>query len=175
MTTRTPQELADELRIVADGAFEGGNYHPVSITHAFAQELLAALEAASTPTEPIAPGASVPEPDFEKLACAIGFEHDEEWSETERSYGGGGLKVCREKLIEIIRTLAERMYRLGQRSAAPQWRPISEAPKDGTLILVWDGHTRIGTTYASPDLRRNDYTHFMPLPSPPAAQTREGE
>lgn len=68
----------------------------------------------------------------------------------------------------------------------PQWRPIEEAPKDGTAILLFfpEGFCHVGTwlpksnvwavTYRKPDLHYFDVdrpTHWMPLPTPPGETT----
>lgn len=82
----------------------------------------------------------------------------------------------------------ERLFALARRGAAVQWRPIEEAPKDGTPILLliqfpdepphiitalWDGRvpkwpwrpvggsSAYGEEYA---------THWQPLPPPPAGE-----
>lgn len=69
-----------------------------------------------------------------------------------------------------------------------EWRPISEAPRDGRLVLLWIPHPDGGCVIAPsvesveagawekakiyhlngewPDVRWNP-THWMPLPTPP--------
>jgi len=64
-----------------------------------------------------------------------------------------------------------------QADAQPQWAPISEAPKDGTLVLLSDGKYRhVGYYCDKPNLGGygpwhwgivHQPTHFMPLPEPP--------
>lgn len=72
------------------------------------------------------------------------------------------------------------MHHVAAAYEAAMWRPIEEAPKDGTVVLVWNGRsvqraywdkiesawvllfrttTRRKPAYASP-------THFRPLPKP---------
>ena len=72
-----------------------------------------------------------------------------------------------------------RLFALARRGAAVQWRPIEEAPKDGTHILVTNGKRQaaaywwpavwMGTTHCG----MNEPTHWMPLPPPPAGETNE--
>jgi hypothetical protein len=61
---------------------------------------------------------------------------------------------------------------------AAMWRPISEAPKDHTLVLVWDGREVTEDFYAPRDPwtasgdehgHRISVTHFQPMPRPPSA------
>ena len=67
-----------------------------------------------------------------------------------------------------------RLLALARRVAAMQWRPISEAPRDGTRILI---------TNKTPFVSRYQYgvwdvdggqvynaTHWMPLPPPPEGE-----
>lgn len=81
----------------------------------------------------------------------------------------------------------ERFLALARRGAAAAWRPISEAPKDGTPLLLlwpdaaekmavmwWDEYVEnwqgyydgINPGYLPP-------THWMPLPPPPAGEPRD--
>ena len=68
----------------------------------------------------------------------------------------------------------DRLLALAHRGAAMQWRPISEAPRDGTRILI---------TNKTPFVSRYQYgvwdvdggqvynaTHWMPLPPPPEGE-----
>lgn len=75
--------------------------------------------------------------------------------------------------------------RLEAAEAAMQWRPISEAPKDGTIILVhrfgcatpflaaWlDGAAIAQPGWHHVDINKRfhtDPTHYLPLPAPPEA------
>ena len=60
------------------------------------------------------------------------------------------------------------------------WRPISEAPKDGSFILTWNGYFYVLGVWVSYSKvwaqacvgkMKPQPTHFMPLPAPP--QTEE--
>lgn len=63
------------------------------------------------------------------------------------------------------------------RAAGPEWRPISEAPKDGTVVLVWAAPFQDlpgfqSTASYHPDAgwcvdELREVTHFLPLPTPP--------
>lgn len=75
------------------------------------------------------------------------------------------------------------------RGRASGWQPISEAPKDGTSVLLSDGKQvtyggwisaadqgaepgeehLIAAGWWSVDLSDNNPTHFLPLPSPPGS------
>lgn len=93
--------------------------------------------------------------------------------------------------------IAWRGYRAGLASQAQQsqWMPIETAPRDGTVIIVWDGYTGFGSTvgaayWSKEVLYREDLcildepagwrwssdnskngmaraTHWMPLPPAP--------
>lgn len=73
------------------------------------------------------------------------------------------------------------------RQVEEEWRPISEAPKDGTPILGWrKGWERPGVvayfgSYWCWDLADakiipsdSEPTHFKPLPAPPVTTPKEG-
>lgn len=57
------------------------------------------------------------------------------------------------------------------------WQPISSAPRDGTLVILWsrigpggaDLYYRANGVWNSPRgfLSDGDATHWMPLPPPP--------
>lgn len=67
----------------------------------------------------------------------------------------------------------------------PEWRPIEEAPKDGTWLLVWSNYNwgNVWPAYWKSDKRNKknggywcssvgspgvrEVTHFMPFPTPP--------
>ena len=73
----------------------------------------------------------------------------------------------------------------------PAWQPIATAPKDGTEILLTDGSQVWAAVWSFPpqvadpthtDWESSDghslpivFTHWMPLPSPPAQATAEKE
>ena len=74
--------------------------------------------------------------------------------------------------------LAQQAYIAGATKYAPKWRPIEEAPKDGTKIICYlpYGGGFIMQTYWLLDERGGvwhaeggecDPTHFMPLPELP--------
>ena len=76
---------------------------------------------------------------------------------------------------------ADRLFALARRGAAVQWRPISEAPMDGTPILGC-----VSGVMATVSFRYGDFSliecgrcaedgvwwpdHWMPLPPPPAGE-----
>ena len=54
------------------------------------------------------------------------------------------------------------------------WRDITSAPKDGTRVMVWDGHDVqvaffVSESYGwrSDELCSEELTHWQPLPLPP--------
>lgn len=69
----------------------------------------------------------------------------------------------------------------------PEWRPIAEAPRDGTPIIAWCGNTKypVFTQFKDNEWRashygaREPYWYYgdlkywvaMPLPSPPKGKT----
>ena len=68
------------------------------------------------------------------------------------------------------------------------WQPIETAPKDGTLILVWDGRQAFSGFWGRVSHPLNPLgwvgghcqinhitqpTHWMPLPSPPQTGSDE--
>ena len=85
------------------------------------------------------------------------------------------------------RHLPQLIARLEAAEAAMQWRPIEEAPKDGTEIMTWVGGVaqpfvylcRWSDSYSIHGLGGNwtdglcnmgiEVTHYMPLPAPPEA------
>lgn len=82
----------------------------------------------------------------------------------------------------------ETLIRAAQSQPVSQWRPISEAPRDGTRMLAWaspcievsfvayDEDSKCWFCPNSPHLTvHTEPTHFMPLPSPPTAEPKEGE
>ena len=65
------------------------------------------------------------------------------------------------------------MNALACRGAAVQWRPISEAPKDGTKVLLWNGFINIGWWTGSRWMWAAEIFHctnWMPLPPPPESK-----
>lgn len=93
----------------------------------------------------------------------------------------------RENSFEYSAISKGECFHIWNAASAPQWRPIAEAPKDGTVILLLDADHSCPSVYAgkwAPDdicdwmfigqdnelngfLRRYPPTHFMPLPQPP--------
>ena len=87
----------------------------------------------------------------------------------------------------------ERLFALARRGAEMQWRPIEEAPKDGTMVLMRDDaeDEELETIYfAMMGIWTHGKWHFpgsggwqpspwfvplrwMPLPPPPAGETNE--
>ena len=81
-----------------------------------------------------------------------------------------------------------RLFALARRGAAVQWRPIKEAPKDGSRILLRIGNLVGSGRFGHPHawgITDNDgfycdgadlpsgATHWMPLPLPPAGETSD--
>ena len=77
----------------------------------------------------------------------------------------------------------DRLFALARRGAAVQWRPIKEAPKDGSRILLRIGNLVGSGRFGHPHawgITDNDgfycdgadlpsgATHWMPLPPPPS-------
>ena len=58
---------------------------------------------------------------------------------------------------------------------APQWQPMSDMPKDGTKVLMYDGfdcvvaYCNFATAeFYTESLCCEPFTHWMPLPDPPS-------
>lgn len=57
------------------------------------------------------------------------------------------------------------------------WQPIKTAPKDGTWVLCWGEDAKHGVAKFYPNpiwAEYPEYTHWMPLPAPPADLEGEG-
>lgn len=52
---------------------------------------------------------------------------------------------------------------------APAWQPIATAPKDGTVILAYNGE-RVLVRWSDIDNCHPQPTHWFPLPSPPDSE-----
>ena len=92
----------------------------------------------------------------------------------------------------LVRDAALSAYKEGRAAHPGGWRPIETAPKDGSVLLLWDGEAQdmgwmsnchIGFWSEPIDApgdwidgmgRREEFypTHWRPLPSPPV---KEGE
>ena len=80
-----------------------------------------------------------------------------------------------EGLDSTAEDIVDELAALAQPTAAPtDWRPISEAPNAGRVILVSDGKGVWLDCILEGAWWENNaptgYTHFMPLPAPPATQ-----
>lgn len=94
------------------------------------------------------------------------------------------------RTVSMFDTSLDRLFALARRGAAVQWRPIEEAPKDGTMVLMRDDaeDEELETIYFA---MTGIWTHgkwhfpgsggwqpspwfvpvrFMPLPPPPAGE-----
>lgn len=77
------------------------------------------------------------------------------------------------------------LYDLARRGAAVQWRPIEEAPKDGTEFIAYRPDAGVFTASYDPeqecwfanhgyeDITDDQPTHWMPLPPPPSGEPRD--
>ena len=92
-------------------------------------------------------------------------------------------------LVQVLREAASRLAE-GTRPAQA-WQPIESAPKDGTVILLWDAEftgvrvARWHSTLPYVNLAEGGYwqsahsyhgvkaTHWMPLPAPPGPVAQE--
>lgn len=83
----------------------------------------------------------------------------------------------------IAVALQQAAARLRELDDATRWRPIEEAPKDGTEVLVydrnyggpclatWEEYTEKVGAWVDEELRAlPDPTHFMPLPETPGKE-----
>ncbi len=65
--------------------------------------------------------------------------------------------------------------RVAELEAEKEWRPISEAPRDGSGVLTWSEYNGFNVDNFCGNEHRFDWnwgepTHYQPLPTPPAAQ-----
>jgi hypothetical protein len=84
------------------------------------------------------------------------------------------------KLSEALKTVSDADFvQIIEAAVAPVgWQPIETAPKDGTIVLVWDGENMAVADWVEFPYRPgggwmegievfSDPTHWMPLPEPP--------
>lgn len=93
----------------------------------------------------------------------------------------------REKVMERFKALSETVVtdelieeldRLAEAEARKNWQSIETAPKDGTSVLVYDGHIWIAEWYETNDRIKGWWaqdhscnpTHWMHLPEPPNSE-----
>lgn len=78
--------------------------------------------------------------------------------------------------------LGEAKKRIAELEAASQWRPIEEAPKEGTWLPMWTGYPRgwakghwwgFSESWADEDGEEIRPTHYMPAPPAPPANRGE--
>ena len=79
----------------------------------------------------------------------------------------------------------DRLFTLARRGAAVPWRPIEEAPKDGTEFIAYRPDAGVFTASYDPeqecwfanhgyeDITDDQPTHWMPLPPPPSGDPRD--
>ena len=87
------------------------------------------------------------------------------------------------RTVSMMDHSLDRLFALARRGAAVQWRPIKEAPKDGSRILLRIGNLVGSGRFGHPHawgITDNDgfycdgadlpsgATHWMPLPPPPS-------
>lgn len=89
-------------------------------------------------------------------------------------------------LTVAMRVMSAQKYRIAELEAAQNWQPISEAPRDGTYVWLYEGSTTRKTWRGKWDdglqgwvmgatsddhtvcvLYKLSPTHWMPLPKPP--------
>jgi hypothetical protein len=92
----------------------------------------------------------------------------------------------RRKMLALMPPLRAALE--GDTKGAQTWRPISEAPKDGTRMLFWNGDAVAAGFWCDDENEAvaeprwcadgcygNGPTHWQPLPAPPRADVGEVE